>query len=108
LQTVEEDNLAGYLFTLGFLGMFWLLLMLLLLACVLQGHMVPMDQPAAALDMITRFVRHKDLSGHEAITMPESPQSEQQQVGQQVKERQQQKQKVEQPAGLSDERIQVS
>jgi hypothetical protein len=28
----------------------------------LQGHMVPMDQPAAALDMITRFMRGKPLS----------------------------------------------
>lgn len=27
-----------------------------------QGHMVPMDQPAAALDMITRFTRGKKLA----------------------------------------------
>jgi hypothetical protein len=28
---------------------------------MLQGHMVPMDQPQAALDMITRFTRNKPL-----------------------------------------------
>jgi hypothetical protein len=27
-----------------------------------QGHMVPMDQPAAAFDMINRFMRGKDLA----------------------------------------------
>eukprot|EP00879_Flechtneria_rotunda_P003621 GHRR01003858.1.p2 GENE.GHRR01003858.1~~GHRR01003858.1.p2 ORF type:complete len:135 (+),score=47.73 GHRR01003858.1:1563-1967(+) len=26
------------------------------------GHMVPMDQPAAALDMITRFMQNKNLA----------------------------------------------
>lgn len=28
----------------------------------MQGHMVPMDQPAAALDMITRFMLNKNLA----------------------------------------------
>jgi hypothetical protein len=27
----------------------------------MQGHMVPMDQPKAALDMISRFTRGKPL-----------------------------------------------
>jgi len=35
------------------------------------GHMVPMDQPAAALDLITRFIRHEDLAGHEPT--PDTP-----------------------------------
>jgi hypothetical protein len=32
-----------------------------LLPLPMQGHMVPMDQPAAALDMISRFTRNQSL-----------------------------------------------
>jgi hypothetical protein len=42
-------------------------LLLLLLLLLLQGHMVPMDQPAAALDMITRFMRNNDLADTDDI-----------------------------------------
>jgi hypothetical protein len=34
---------------------------------LLQGHMVPMDQPAAALDMITRFMRDSNLADTDDI-----------------------------------------
>lgn len=33
----------------------------------LQGHMVPMDQPAASLDMINRFMQNKALSADDEI-----------------------------------------
>jgi hypothetical protein len=39
----------------------------LLLLLLLQGHMVPMDQPAAALDMITRFMRDDNLADTDDI-----------------------------------------
>jgi hypothetical protein len=39
----------------------------LLLMMMLQGHMVPMDQPAAALDMITRFMRDDNLADTDDI-----------------------------------------
>lgn len=32
-----------------------------------QGHMVPMDQPAASLDMINRFMYNKDLADEDDI-----------------------------------------
>lgn len=33
----------------------------------LQGHMVPMDQPAAAQDMINRFMYNKDLADEDDV-----------------------------------------
>jgi hypothetical protein len=38
-----------------------------MLLLLLQGHMVPMDQPAAALDMITRFMRDDNLADTDDI-----------------------------------------
>lgn len=39
----------------------------LLLLLLLQGHMVPMDQPAASLDMINRFMYNKDLADEDDV-----------------------------------------
>lgn len=43
-----------------------------LLLVSFQGHMVPMDQPAAALDMITRFMLNKNLAGDDEAVATQS------------------------------------
>ncbi|WIA37630.1 hypothetical protein OEZ86_014531 [Tetradesmus obliquus] len=43
------------------------------------GHMVPMDQPAAALDMITRFMRDNNLADTDDIYSSTAAQKQQQQ-----------------------------
>jgi len=68
------------------------------------GHMVPMDQPLAALDMITRFVRHKDLAGHE----PSPATSEREKAKQQQQEKpKEQQQALLQPAAVAEGKTEV-
>ena len=42
------------------------------LAWLLQGHMVPMDQPVAALDMLTHFLRNETFPGATSLQLPAS------------------------------------
>lgn len=50
-----------------------------LLLLLLQGHMVPMDQPAAALDMINRFMYNKDLADEDDVVTTHANRQQQEQ-----------------------------
>ena len=67
--------------------------------------MVPMDQPAAALDMITRFVRHKDLAGHEPA--PATSEREKAKQLQQQEKSKEQQQALLQPAAVAEGKTEV-
>ena len=61
-----------------------------------------MDQPAAALDLITRFIRHKDLAGHEP-----TPDTAERKNPKQQQEQEEEQQELQRPAAVAEGKTEV-